>query len=142
MKTRHGFLTDGAQNPQALGEAFPYQHSASVRGPRTLRFYRNLNLEACLWEFASYYDMSELLTDCGATVGTDGQVRLGHRFRLGETVGVVPSVDGDGFPTPPAWRRGPLGTRGQAARTGDGEAVSASRTKWQTCVCGRAPNLL
>ncbi|KAK6305795.1 hypothetical protein J4Q44_G00245750 [Coregonus suidteri] len=34
----------------------------------------NLNLESCLWGFTSYYDMSELLTDCGGTIGTDGQV--------------------------------------------------------------------
>lgn len=39
------------------------------------RFYRNLDLEACLWHFESYYDMSELITDCGGTITTDGQVR-------------------------------------------------------------------
>lgn len=27
-----------------------------------------------MWEFTSYYDMSELLNDCGGTIGTDGQV--------------------------------------------------------------------
>ncbi|KAM7179831.1 FRAS1-related extracellular matrix protein 2 [Macrochelys suwanniensis] len=74
VKTHHGFLTDATKNPDVIGETIPYQHSASIRGPSTLRFYRNLNLEACLWEFVSYYDMSELLTDCGGTIGTDGQV--------------------------------------------------------------------
>ncbi|KAI4814202.1 hypothetical protein KUCAC02_003406 [Chaenocephalus aceratus] len=48
--------------------------SATLCGGTPLRFYRNLNLEACLWEFTSYYHMSELLTDCGGTIGTDGQV--------------------------------------------------------------------
>ncbi|XP_035241767.1 FRAS1-related extracellular matrix protein 2-like [Anguilla anguilla] len=74
VTTRHGFLTDATKNPEAIGETAPYQYSAPLRGAGTLRFYRNLDLEACLWEFVSYYDMSELLTDCGGTIGTDGQV--------------------------------------------------------------------
>ncbi|XP_004680391.1 PREDICTED: FRAS1-related extracellular matrix protein 2 [Condylura cristata] len=74
VKTHHGFLTDATRNPEIIGETYPYQYSSSIRGASTLRFYRNLNLEACLWEFVSYYDMSELLTDCGGSVGTDGQV--------------------------------------------------------------------
>ncbi|XP_055982229.1 FRAS1-related extracellular matrix protein 2 [Sorex fumeus] len=74
VKTHHGFLTDATKNPEIIGETYPYQYSSSVRGSSTLRFYRNLNLEACLWEFVSYYDMSELLTDCGGSIGTDGQV--------------------------------------------------------------------
>ncbi|XP_061537316.1 FRAS1-related extracellular matrix protein 2b [Phycodurus eques] len=74
VKTRHGFLTDATKNPHVIGETAPYQYSAALRGAATLRFYRNLNLEACLWEFTSYYDMSELLSDCGGSIGTDGQV--------------------------------------------------------------------
>nr|XP_020040117.1 FRAS1-related extracellular matrix protein 2 [Castor canadensis] len=74
VKTHHGFLTDATKNPDVIGETYPYQYSAAIRGSSTLRFYRNLNLEACLWEFVSYYEMSELLADCGGTVGTDGQV--------------------------------------------------------------------
>ncbi|XP_048388259.1 FRAS1-related extracellular matrix protein 2-like isoform X1 [Stegostoma tigrinum] len=74
VKTRYGFLSDSTKNPEVIGETAPYQYSSSLRGSSTLRFYRNLNLEACLWEFESFYDMSELLTDCGGTIGTDGQV--------------------------------------------------------------------
>lgn len=74
VRTHHGFLTDATQNPEVTGETYPYQYSSPVRGARTLRFYRNLNLEACLWEFVGYYTLSELLVDCGGTVGTDGQV--------------------------------------------------------------------
>ncbi|KAJ8368550.1 hypothetical protein SKAU_G00085780 [Synaphobranchus kaupii] len=74
VTTHHGFLTDATKNPEVIGETAPYQYSAPLRGANTLRFYRNLNLEACLWEFVSYYDMSELLTDCGGAIGTDGQV--------------------------------------------------------------------
>ncbi|XP_072514172.1 FRAS1-related extracellular matrix protein 2a [Salminus brasiliensis] len=74
VSTRHGFLTKATRNMESVGESSPYQYSAPLRGQSTLRFYRNLNLEACLWEFVTYYDMSELLTDCGGTIGTDGQV--------------------------------------------------------------------
>ncbi|XP_077014161.1 FRAS1-related extracellular matrix protein 2 [Tamandua tetradactyla] len=74
VKTRHGFLTNATADPDIVGDTYPFQHNASIRGPGTIRFYRNLDLEACLWEFVSYYDMSELLTDCGGTIGTDGQV--------------------------------------------------------------------
>ncbi|XP_069098697.1 FRAS1-related extracellular matrix protein 3 [Pleurodeles waltl] len=74
IPTRHGFITDNTKNPEVIGETSPYQYNTALRTARTLRFYRNLNLEACLWEFDSYYDMSELLTDCSGSIGTDGQV--------------------------------------------------------------------
>ncbi|XP_029030012.1 FRAS1-related extracellular matrix protein 2a [Betta splendens] len=72
VATGHGFVTAATRGPG--GDAAPHQFSAALRGSGALRFYRNLNLEACLWEFTSYYHMSELLTDCGGTIGTDGQV--------------------------------------------------------------------
>ncbi|KAM6907319.1 FRAS1-related extracellular matrix protein 2a [Xenentodon cancila] len=74
VTTGHGFITASTRSPESMGDSAPYQFSSSLRGNSTLRFYRNLNLEACLWEFTSYYHMSELLTDCGGTIGTDGQV--------------------------------------------------------------------
>ncbi|XP_040006591.1 FRAS1-related extracellular matrix protein 2a isoform X3 [Xiphias gladius] len=74
VTTGHGFITASTRSPESMGDSVPYQFSGSLRGNSTLRFYRNLNLEACLWEFTSYYHMSELLTDCGGTIGTDGQV--------------------------------------------------------------------
>lgn len=74
LSTHYGFINDATKNPEVIGETSPYQYSTALRSASTLRFYRNLNLEACLWEFTSYYDMSELLTDCGGTIGTDGQV--------------------------------------------------------------------
>lgn len=76
VRTRYGFLTDATKNPNVIGETSPYQYSTQLRGANALRFYRNLNLEACLWDFTSYYDMSELLTECGGTIGTDGQVSV------------------------------------------------------------------
>ncbi|XP_016334378.1 FRAS1-related extracellular matrix protein 2-like, partial [Sinocyclocheilus anshuiensis] len=74
IQTAHGFITDATKNPEIIGETLPYQYSVAMRSTNSLRFYRNLNLEACLWEFSSYYDMSELLNDCGGSIGTDGQV--------------------------------------------------------------------
>lgn len=74
IQTGHGFITDATKNPEIIGETSPYQYNAIMRSANSLRFYRNLNLEACLWEFTSYYDMSELLNDCGGSIGTDGQV--------------------------------------------------------------------
>lgn len=74
IQTKHGFITEETKNARAIGETSPYQYSSALRSAKTLRFYQNLNLEACLWEFSSYYDMSELLTDCSGSIGTDGQV--------------------------------------------------------------------
>ncbi|XP_077574702.1 FRAS1-related extracellular matrix protein 3 [Stigmatopora nigra] len=74
IQTGHGFITDTTKNPEIIGETSPYQYSSDMRSSNSLRFYRNLNLEACLWEFTSYYDMSELLNDCGGSIATDGQV--------------------------------------------------------------------
>lgn len=82
IQTGHGFITDATKNPEIIGETSPYQYNPVMRSTNSLRFYRNLNLEACLWEFTSYYDMSELLNDCGGSIGTDGQVgRTYWRFK-------------------------------------------------------------
>lgn len=78
IQTGYGFITDATKNPEIIGETSPYQYSTAMRSANSLRFYRNLNLEACLWEFSSYYDMSELLNDCGGSIGTDGQVDMWH----------------------------------------------------------------
>lgn len=74
IQTGHGFITNATKNPEIIGDTSPYQFNANMRPASTLRFYKNLNLEACLWEFTSYYDMSELLNECGGSIGTDGQV--------------------------------------------------------------------
>lgn len=86
IQTGHGFITDATKNPEIIGETSPYQYSTVMRSANSLRFYRNLNLEACLWEFTSYYDMSELLNDCGGSIGTDGQV--GHT----DTINILHNV--------------------------------------------------
>ena len=75
VNTEFGFLTNQTKNPNIIGEVEPYQFNPELRPNSTLRFYRNLDLESCLWEFVSYYDMSELISDCGGDINTDGQVR-------------------------------------------------------------------
>uniref|UniRef100_G3VZM2 Calx-beta domain-containing protein n=1 Tax=Sarcophilus harrisii TaxID=9305 RepID=G3VZM2_SARHA len=74
IQTKHGFIKEPARSPDIISETLPYQYSSSLRSARTLRFYHNLDLDSCLWEFSNYYDMSELLTACGGSVSTDGQV--------------------------------------------------------------------
>lgn len=81
IQTGHGFITNVTKNPEIIGETSPYQYSTNLRPASTLRFYRNLNLEACLWVFTSYYDVSELLNECGGSIGTDGQVGQTERQR-------------------------------------------------------------
>ncbi|XP_077361848.1 FRAS1-related extracellular matrix protein 2-like [Festucalex cinctus] len=68
-------VTAPSDDPQSVaGDWSPYGLSGALRGKATVHFYRNLRLDACLWEFSSFYRMSELLTDCGGTITTDGQV--------------------------------------------------------------------
>ena len=64
------------RNFQARADAdtMPYQYSRDMRGEKTLQFYKNLNLEACIWEFENWFHMSELQQACGGEITTDGQV--------------------------------------------------------------------
>ncbi|XP_062311258.1 FRAS1-related extracellular matrix protein 2-like, partial [Osmerus eperlanus] len=50
---------------------------AAQRGGLSLGFYRSLDLEACVWSFTGHYSIGELLSDCGGTVESDGQVLEG-----------------------------------------------------------------
>ncbi|ESO98011.1 hypothetical protein LOTGIDRAFT_174476 [Lottia gigantea] len=74
IPTGYGFITNATKDIDVIGEVEPYQYSSEIRGEPTLRFYKNLNLEACVWEFESYFDMSELVNECGGSIDTDGQV--------------------------------------------------------------------
>ncbi|XP_074131849.1 FRAS1-related extracellular matrix protein 3 [Sminthopsis crassicaudata] len=74
IQSKHGFIREPARSPDRTSETLPYQYNSSLRSARTLRFYHNLDLDSCLWEFSSYYDMSGLLTACGGSVSSDGQV--------------------------------------------------------------------
>ncbi|XP_026776488.3 FRAS1-related extracellular matrix protein 2-like [Pangasianodon hypophthalmus] len=70
VTTRYGFVPNNST----------HTHSHTLWSPSTRRFYSNLDLEACVWTFRAYYDLSELLSVCGGTVSTDRQVNLVQSF--------------------------------------------------------------
>nr|XP_045612860.1 FRAS1-related extracellular matrix protein 2-like isoform X2 [Procambarus clarkii] len=74
VRTQRGFVTNMTRGPEVLEELEPYQHSLSLRSPPTLRFYRALEVEACVWRWVGYYTMTELVSQCGGVVATEGQV--------------------------------------------------------------------
>ncbi|XP_063592576.1 FRAS1-related extracellular matrix protein 2-like [Penaeus indicus] len=74
VRTEHGFLTNETRSSRLVDEVEPYQYSSDLRSPATLRFYRALDLESCLWRWVGHFTMSELVTQCGGVTTTDGQV--------------------------------------------------------------------
>uniref|UniRef100_A0A8C6YA37 VWFC domain-containing protein n=1 Tax=Naja naja TaxID=35670 RepID=A0A8C6YA37_NAJNA len=72
-----GFLDEVTYNNIVLGPGYdrPYQFDPSVRQPKTIQFYKHLNLKSCIWTFDAYYDMTELIDVCGGSVTADFQVR-------------------------------------------------------------------
>ncbi|XP_025024783.1 extracellular matrix protein FRAS1 isoform X2 [Python bivittatus] len=72
-----GFLDEVTYNNIVLGPGYdrPYQFDPSVREPKTIQFYKHLNLKSCIWTFDAYYDMTELIDVCGGSVTADFQVR-------------------------------------------------------------------
>ena len=59
---------------QGHHKLYSYQYDSELRTNKTLRFYRSLNLQSCIWKFEGYFDMTELISECGAIATTDGQV--------------------------------------------------------------------
>lgn len=72
--TRYGFPTNVTTGRTGVREVEPYQFDTKLRTEPTLRFYRNLDQEYCLWTFEGYFDMSELVTQCRGQVITDAEV--------------------------------------------------------------------
>ncbi|ETE61256.1 Extracellular matrix protein FRAS1, partial [Ophiophagus hannah] len=72
-----GFLDEVTYNNIVLGPGYdrPYQFDPNVRQPKTIQFYKHLNLKSCIWTFDAYYDMTELIDVCGGSVTADFQVR-------------------------------------------------------------------
>lgn len=62
------------ENKRADKAHLPYQHERSIRGDQTVRFYSNLDLENCMWQFDGLFKLPELIGTCGANVETSGQV--------------------------------------------------------------------
>jgi len=67
VQTMYGFLKNGLKD-LITKEAEPYQFSGKLRGNTTVQFYRNLNLDSCVWSFENYYHISELIQQCGASL--------------------------------------------------------------------------
>ncbi|XP_014777556.1 extracellular matrix protein 3 [Octopus bimaculoides] len=74
IQTNFGFISNQTQSVHNIKEIEPYQFNGKLRGKSALRFYRNLNLETCLWEFTSYYAMSELITICSSEISSDNEI--------------------------------------------------------------------
>lgn len=75
IQTQFGFITNETRNADMTSVMEPYQYNSKLRGDTALRFYRNLNLESCLWKFTAYYDISELVNICGGDITTHGQAQ-------------------------------------------------------------------
>ncbi|XP_025062352.1 extracellular matrix protein FRAS1 isoform X12 [Alligator sinensis] len=72
-----GFLDEVTYDSLILGPGYdrPYQFDPTVREPKTIQLYKQLNLKSCIWTFDAYYDMTELIDVCGGSVTADFQVR-------------------------------------------------------------------
>ncbi|XP_074649930.1 FRAS1-related extracellular matrix protein 2-like [Tubulanus polymorphus] len=72
---KFSFITNYVPVENSKDSWQPHEFSKSLRTAKTLKFYKNLNLESCRWEFVNYYTMSELVKDCGGAITTDSQVK-------------------------------------------------------------------
>ncbi|XP_062590289.1 extracellular matrix protein 3-like [Saccostrea cucullata] len=68
-----GFTSNVTRHRNAVGDAEPNQHNVDLRSAPTLRFYRNLDIESCVWEITGYFGLSELVSKCGGQIRSDGQ---------------------------------------------------------------------
>lgn len=75
IPTLFGFLNNGLKDSEILKEAEPYQFSSELRGNTTVRFYKNLNLDSCVWNFESYFHISELIQKCGASLTSGAHLK-------------------------------------------------------------------
>lgn len=75
IPTVFGFLNNGNKDSDIIKEAQPYQFSTELRGNTTVRFYKNLNLDSCVWNFESYFHISELIQKCGGSLVSDQNLK-------------------------------------------------------------------
>lgn len=73
--TKFGFLASSSKHSHVVPEGRPYQFSQELRGNNTINFYKNLDLESCVWNFENFFDISELTQHCAGTIVTNGQSR-------------------------------------------------------------------
>ncbi|KAL4230245.1 FRAS1-related extracellular matrix protein 2 [Mactra antiquata] len=74
LATDEGFITNETKKALYIDDAEPYEFDNKLRPNSTLRFYKNLDLESCVWTFVAYFDMSELIRPCMGVVETDAEV--------------------------------------------------------------------
>ncbi|XP_069679453.1 extracellular matrix organizing protein FRAS1-like isoform X2 [Periplaneta americana] len=60
--------------PNEKGFSRPYQLSSNMRGNDTVKLYKHLNLNTCLWTFDAWFHMSQLVDNCGGKVTSEFQV--------------------------------------------------------------------
>ncbi|XP_060554877.1 FRAS1-related extracellular matrix protein 2-like isoform X2 [Ruditapes philippinarum] len=73
--TKYGFITNGTRKSKYITDSELYELDENYRPQSTLRFYKNLDLDSCVWTFESYYDMSELVDPCQAMIQAEAQVQ-------------------------------------------------------------------
>ena len=79
VRGKENTLNVGWRENKRADEAYlPYQHERGLRGDQTVRFYSNLDLENCMWQFDGLFKLPELIGTCGANVETSGQVLIQH----------------------------------------------------------------
>ncbi|KAK7080023.1 Extracellular matrix protein fras1 [Halocaridina rubra] len=99
VESKGGFLDDVAKifppNPR------PHQRDSNLRENKTLDLYQHLDLKSCLWTFAAWYSMSQLVDECGGQVISDFQVGSGGQSFL--TVRVPLYISYVYATSPPGW---------------------------------------
>ena len=76
VRTAAGFVTNATGAPPDATGAPPdaavrvaeHQFDAALRSARTLRFYRSLDWQGCVWRFEAEFSLSELVSVCGGRI--------------------------------------------------------------------------
>lgn len=58
-----------------LDDAKTFSNSDTLQPMSTLEFFRNLDLESCVWTFETYYSISDLVNHCGGSIEVDDKVQ-------------------------------------------------------------------
>ena len=76
MPTQPGFLCETNQKPSSSGPGLDlaYQFDPVLRGKQAVDLYKHLDLRRCEWTFTAWYDMTELVQQCGGKVVSDFEI--------------------------------------------------------------------
>lgn len=67
---------DESMPREANRRKYPYEYSKSLRQESTLRLYRHLDFNTCLWSFDAWFKMTDLVEVCGGQVISNPKVFL------------------------------------------------------------------